>query len=721
MQQTKKYLEFLVLIPLIASPVMAADPPAQPLNPKLYDRDNLVAWCIVPFDAKKRSPAERVEMLKKLGFTKYAYDWRAEHLPTFGEEVRLLKKANIELTAVWFPAGLNADARTLLDAIKKHGVKTQLWITMGEPAGKGQKEKVEAAAKAIRPIAAEAEKLGCSVALYNHGGWFGEPENQIAIIDSLKLKNVGIVYNLHHGHDHLDRFPELLKKMLPHLVALNLNGMAKDGEKLGKKILPLGQGELDLKLLKTIEESGYGGPIGILGHTQDDAEERLRDNLDGLDWLLPQLTGTKAGPKPKYRTMSSEARKHPNILLILVDDLGYGDLGCYGSKDIRTPNIDRLSKEGVRLTDCYSAAAVCSPTRAALITGRYPQRSGFEWVIDYNEKDRGLKATDTSLPRLLKKGGYATGLFGKWHLGYKAEFGPNAHGFDDFFGFPSADLDYYSHKDANGDPGLYSNTKLIQENGYLTDLITDRSTAFLKKNASNPFFLEVAYNAPHWPFQVPGKPDDFRDEKTYGPRTGTRADYIKMVEHLDTCVGKLLAELDRLGLSKETLVIFTNDNGGERLSDNGPLFHGKYTLWEGGIRVPCIVRQPGAIPVGTTSAQPIITMDLTAGILSAAGIAPPAEASLDGEDVLAILAGKKPKQERTFFWRLKRPGEQGGQKAVRRGKWKYILDRRVELLYDLEADLGERKSLAYEHPEIVMQLREALAGWEAKMPPVEKK
>jgi sugar phosphate isomerase/epimerase len=282
---------------------MAAEPPAQPVNAKLYDRDNLVAWCIVPFDSKKRSPAERVDMLKKLGFTKYAYDWRAEHLPTFDEEVRLLKKANIELTAVWFPAGLNADARTLLDVIKKHGVKTQLWITMGEPAGKEQKEKVEAAAKAIRPIAAEAEKLGCSVALYNHGGWFGEPENQVAIIASLKQKNVGIVYNLHHGHDHLDRFPELLKKMQPYLLAVNLNGTTKDGEKHGRKILPLGQGELDLKLLKTITESGYVGPIGILGHTQDDAEERLRDNLDGLDWLLPQLSGKKAGPKPKYRTV----------------------------------------------------------------------------------------------------------------------------------------------------------------------------------------------------------------------------------------------------------------------------------------------------------------------------------------------------------------------------------------------------------------------------------
>ena len=184
--------------------------------------------------------------------------------------------------------------------------------------------------------------------------------------------------------------------------------------------------------------------------------------------------------------------RKPNILLILVDDLGYADLGCYGSKDIRTPNIDRLAKDGVRLTDNYAAAAVCTPTRASLITGRYPQRSGFDWVIDYTEKDRGLAVSDASLPKLLKKNGYATGLFGKWHLGYKPQFGPNAHGFDTFFGFLAADLDYYSHRDALGDPGLYEDTKLVQEKGYLTDLITERSLAFLKKHADGPFFLEAA-------------------------------------------------------------------------------------------------------------------------------------------------------------------------------------------------------------------------------------
>lgn len=300
---------FLLLAAIIA-PTAAQDAPKLP--PDIYAQDNLVAWCIVPFDAKKRTPAERVEMLQKLAFKKYAYDWRAEHLPSFDEEVGLLKKAKIELTAVWFPANLGPDAQKLLAVIKKHEVKPQLWVTMGEPAGKDQTEKVAEAVKVIKPIAEEAAKLGCTVALYNHGGWFGEPQNQVAIIealkDAMKLKNVGIVYNQHHGHDHFERFPELLKLMKPHLMAVNLNGSVKGGDKVGKKIMPLGTGELDVKLLSAIRDIGYIGPVGILGHTQDDAAERLADNLDGLKWLLPQLDSKPAPPKPKYRTLKDEKK-----------------------------------------------------------------------------------------------------------------------------------------------------------------------------------------------------------------------------------------------------------------------------------------------------------------------------------------------------------------------------------------------------------------------------
>ena len=411
---------------------------------------------------------------------------------------------------------------------------------------------------------------------------------------------------------------------------------------------------------------------------------------------------------------AEEPAKRPNIVLIVADDLGYGDLGCYGGRDIRTPRLDRLAADGVRLTDFY-ASPVCSPTRATLLTGRYPQRSGFDWVIRYNEKDRGLAAAESCLARLPARRGYATALFGKWHLGYRPEFAPNAHGFAEFFGFLAADLDYYSHKDANGDAGLYENTKLVNVDGYLTDLITERSVAFIRKNAGRPFLLEVAYNAPHWPFQPPDRPDDRRTAKNYGPDTGTRADYVRMVERLDQGVGKVLDALDAAGVAKDTLVIFFSDNGGERLSDNGPLFHGKYSLWEGGIRVPCVARWPGVLPAGAVSAQPVIVMDWTATVLAAAGAAAP-ERPPDGEDVVPLLAGKRPPRERTFFWRLPRPDEHFGQKAVRRGRWKYVVDRETELLFDLEKDVGERRNLAFRHPEVVRELRDALADWEATLP-----
>lgn len=271
----------------------------------IFDRDNLVAWCIVPFDAKKRTPAQRAQMLEKLGIHRFAYDWRAEHLPTFETELNELKKHNIELTALWFPADLGADARLLLQAIKKHDLHPQLWVMMQINPQADQNKTIASAAATIRPIAVEAQKLQCEVALYNHGGWFGDPENQIAIIEALKndsVTNVGMVYNLHHGHEHLAHFGELLAKMKPYLLAVNLNGMTKGGDKTNKKILPLGQGDLDLQLLKTIRDSGYTGPIGILNHTDEDAQARLADNIEGLEWLVGQLDGKAPGPAPKLRS-----------------------------------------------------------------------------------------------------------------------------------------------------------------------------------------------------------------------------------------------------------------------------------------------------------------------------------------------------------------------------------------------------------------------------------
>jgi hypothetical protein len=282
----------------------AASPPAG-----LFARTNLVAWCIVPFDAKKRGPEARAAMLQQLDLTRFAYDWRAEHLAHFEAEIAALKQHGIKLEAWWFPATLNEDARRILDVLQRHNLRPQLWVSGGGTATRSpaeQRARVESEAQRIRAIAEAAAAIGCTVALYNHGGWYGDPENQVQIIHRLRtdgVTNVGLVYNLHHGHEHLDRFAALLSRMKPHLLALNLNGMMRGGDQLGQKILPLGQGELDLALLEMIRDSGWQGPVGILGHTQDDAEHRLLDNLDGLDWLVRQLEGKPAGPKPNPRTM----------------------------------------------------------------------------------------------------------------------------------------------------------------------------------------------------------------------------------------------------------------------------------------------------------------------------------------------------------------------------------------------------------------------------------
>ena len=300
------------LLVLVVAPVsFARGPDDHPdATARLFARDNLIAWCIVPFDSRNRGPEDRAAMLERLGFRHFAYDWRPEHEATFDAEIEALKKHGIALDAFWLaPGEMNREARLILDTLKRHDVKAQLWVLLdlgGDKAEGAEQERRIAAARAkLKPLAEEASKAGCSLALYNHGGWFGEPENQITIIERLKAEgvaNVGMVYNLHHGHEHLDRFAEVLQTIKPYLMALNLNGMDRGGDTVGRKILPLGQGALDLQLLRTIRDSGYRGPIGILGHTQDDAEERLKDNLDGLDWLVPQLEGKAPGPKPKPRT-----------------------------------------------------------------------------------------------------------------------------------------------------------------------------------------------------------------------------------------------------------------------------------------------------------------------------------------------------------------------------------------------------------------------------------
>ena len=262
----------------------------------VFARSNLVAWCIVPFDAKKRGPEERAQMLERLGIKRLAYDYRAEHIPTFDAEVEATKRHGIELTAWWFPNVLNEEAGTILKVIERHRITPQLWVMGGGGATKDaaeERERVKAEATRLRPIAEAAARLGCKLGLYNHGGWFGEPENQIKIIELLKrdgVTNVGIVYNFHHGHDHIARFPELFRRMQPYLLCVNLNGMVTEGDKRGQKILHLAEGDQELGMLKAIRDSGWVGPVGIIDHRPEtDSEETLRANLRGLDRLLKEL------------------------------------------------------------------------------------------------------------------------------------------------------------------------------------------------------------------------------------------------------------------------------------------------------------------------------------------------------------------------------------------------------------------------------------------------
>jgi arylsulfatase A-like enzyme len=426
----------------------------------------------------------------------------------------------------------------------------------------------------------------------------------------------------------------------------------------------------------------------------------------------------------QIRPATHGSNPRPNVVLIMMDDLGYGDLGSYGAPDARTPNVDGLARKGVRFTDAYANAPVCSATRAALMTGRYQQRVGLEWALGPAGKDveYRLPVTGASFPALLKKAGYATALIGKWHLGLKPENGPNAHGFDQFFGFLGGAVGYYSHIGMDGRPDLYENTTPVTSSRYLTDEITARAVSFVTEHAPQPFFLEVAYNATHWPFEPPDRTDGslLGGSNIYqlpgDPNAPTRGDYVRMLERADRGVGEILTALDKAGLTGNTLVIFTNDNGGEWLSRNAPFFDRKSTVWEGGIRVPLIMTWPQRLPAGRKTPQLAMTMDVTASILEAAGVTPDSMYPPDGIDLLPIAAGTSPVVARDLFWRINQPTRV--QRAVRSEMWKLIVDGLTVqdgihvMLFDLRNDPGERDDLAWRYPARVAELRRKYALWE---------
>jgi arylsulfatase A-like enzyme len=435
--------------------------------------------------------------------------------------------------------------------------------------------------------------------------------------------------------------------------------------------------------------------------------------------------GTSALLAPSALTQPRNAAP-PNIVLILADDLGYGDLGVYGSKLNRTPHLDRLAGEGVRFTDFHSNGPMCSPTRAALLTGRYQQRFGraFESALGEDSYDSGLPAGAITIAQVLKERGYATAVYGKWHLGYRPPFLPPRYGFDDFRGLGSGDGDHHSHIDRSGRKDWWHNERIEMETGYTADLLTRHSIRFIEQNRNRPFFLYVPHLAIHFPWQGPrdkgyrveGK--DYNDLSKLGQLDSkdVSAKVKEMVEAVDESTGRIVAALQQHGLTENTLVVFTSDNGGyltyqggyHNISSNGPLRGQKTDVYEGGHRVPAIVRWPGRIRPGISD-QTAMTFDLFPAFAQLAGASGRAASlKLDGSNLNPVLFDGKPLAARTLFWRMR------DKKAVRQGDWKLVLAGKQEPeLYNLRSDIGESRNLADSQPEMKSKLLRELARWEA--------
>ena len=408
---------------------------------------------------------------------------------------------------------------------------------------------------------------------------------------------------------------------------------------------------------------------------------------------------------------SNARSQRPNIIYIMSDDMGYGDLSSYGRKDYTTPNIDKLASQGIKFVNAYSAGPLCTPTRAAFMTGRYPARTpvGLIEPITGQKKDAafGLTPEYPSVATSMKAAGYQTILIGKWHLGSSSQHSPVKNGFDYFFGFHSGAADYISHKGDGGKHDLYENDSLVYPEGYLTNLFSEKAIDFIKQKHSKPFFLTITFNAPHWPWQGPNdKP--YQDSVDFR-KGGSHSTYAAMMTSLDDAVGNIMKTLDNEQLSNQTIVIFTNDNGGERFSDNGGLAMAKGTLWEGGIRVPAFVRWPGKIDAGKITQQAAITMDWTKTILSAGGAEAHKDFPLDGIDLMPFLTGKTKTTDRTFYWRT---FQRKKQKAIRDGNWKYLQDERGEYLFNLADDQGEKNDVKAKESDTFNRLKQQFATWE---------
>ena len=423
------------------------------------------------------------------------------------------------------------------------------------------------------------------------------------------------------------------------------------------------------------------------------------------------LLGSAALP-----ALGANPRK-PNILLILADDLGYGDMSCYGNTSIRTPNLDRLAAGGVRFTDFHASGPVCSPTRAGLMTGRYQQRCGITEVITAaGSRQNGLDpSTQVTFAAQLKQVGYATGIFGKWHLGYQPKFNPDKHGFDRFRGYVSGNVDYFSHVDQAGFADWWDNSNLSPEEGYTTDLITRHGIEFIEANRHRPFCLYLPFETVHAPYQGPNDKGQRVVGGTYneaGNASNVELTYKDMIERMDANIGKVLAMIKRLGLEKDTFVFYCSDNGATPRGSNGPLRGFKGSVWEGGHREPAIAYWPGKISPGRVCHEPAICMDLFPTFMELTGAKTP-DRKLDGVSLAPLLLRNGTLGERTLFWAYMK------QRAVRSGKWKLVIGAPEAgpspCLFDLSNDLGEKRDVAQQFPDVVRNLVAELRAWEREV------
>jgi len=418
-----------------------------------------------------------------------------------------------------------------------------------------------------------------------------------------------------------------------------------------------------------------------------------------------------------------------NVVIITADNLGYGDLGCYGNPRIKTPNIDRLATQSVRCVDFYTASPTCTVSRASLLTGRYPQRHGLTNQLPGIEGNYGvgLKQTERLIPYYLKKQGYKTACFGKWNIGFAPGSRPTERGFDEFFGHASGNIDYQTHVYA-GKHDMFRGTEPEHVDGYSTDLFADAACEFIERNAERPFFVYLPFNAPHFPSarnKAPGEPNiwqalDWAFE-VYGwtpDEKDSKKRYYAVITALDAAIGRVQAQIDKSGLSDNTIVVFFSDNGafmlknrGLEVASNAPLRDGGVTLWEGGIRVPCLVRWPGKIEPGTTCDEPLLSCDFFALALSAAGAAIPDDRTIDGKDPTAALANKAPSPHRALYFQFRK------YRAVREGRYKLLKTnpKTPWKLFDLENDLGETTDLRSRHPHVASRLQHDFESWSARV------